>query len=84
MELFAAGMFKKNHLLTHVTTRLWFLDQGEEVIREITKDQALLKLDELEDRAEVMMTTESFPPNPSWKCRFCAFSASQQGQCEFG
>lgn len=83
MDLFAAGMFKRNPSLTAVTTRLWFLDQGEEVIREVSKDQALNKLDELEDRAEVMMTTERFPPSPSWKCRFCAWSADQGGQCEF-
>lgn len=83
MALFAAGMFKRNPLLTDVTTRLWFLDQGIEVIKEYTKDQALNKLDELEDRAEVMMTTERFPPSPSWKCRFCVWSADQEGQCEF-
>ncbi len=83
MDLFAAGMFKRNPFLTDVTTRLWFLDAGEEVIREVSKDQALLKLDELEDRADVMMTTERFPPSPSWKCRFCVWSADNGGQCEF-
>lgn len=83
MDLFAAGMFKRNHSLTDITTRLWFLDEGVEVIREITKASALLKMDELEDRAEVMMTTERFPPSPSWKCRFCVWSADEGGQCEF-
>lgn len=83
MDLTAAAMFKRNPLLTDITVRLWFLDADEEVIREIPKDQALLKLDELEDRAEIMMTTERFPPNPSWKCRFCVWSADQGGQCEY-
>tara|TARA_R110000772_G_scaffold2839_1_gene10316 strand:- start:28473 stop:29147 length:675 start_codon:yes stop_codon:yes gene_type:complete len=83
MDLFAAGMMLRNRLLTSVTTRLWFLDAGEEVIREVSRAQAMLKLDELEDRADIMLNTERFPPNPSWKCRFCVWSADDGGQCEF-
>lgn len=83
MDLFAAGMIKRNPSLTNVTTRLWFLDSGDEVIREVSKAQALDKLDELEDRADIMLDTERFPPNPSWKCRYCAWNADDGGQCEF-
>lgn len=83
MDLTAAGMFKRNPLLTDITVRLWFLDEGVEVCREISKSQAMERLEDLEERAEVMMTTERFPPSPSWKCRFCAWSADQGGQCEF-
>lgn len=83
MGLFAGGMMKKFSALTHVTTRLWYLDIGDEVIEEFTRPQALEILTTLEGNAKLMMNATRFPPQQSWKCRFCHFRNSNGGPCEY-
>lgn len=89
LDLFAATLIKMHptEITKSVTVRLWFLDIEDdtqnEVVREISKAEALEKFDDLVRRAEVMMTTNRFPPSPSWKCRFCHFRRDNGGPCEF-
>jgi len=83
MQLFSAVKYIKDPKLDLVTTRLWFLDHGIEVVKEYGRDEALNKFDELSDRAEGMLNAQRFPPAPSWKCGFCPFSLNGTGHCEY-
>lgn len=88
--LFAAAIIKLNptEVTKGVVARNWYLDieddSQNEVIHEITKDEALDAFEDLSERAEVMMSTERFPTKPSWKCSWCHFSSKNNGgPCEF-
>ena len=83
MGLFAAGLMKKFPEIKSVTTRLWYLDSGDEVIEEFTRAEAFSILEGLETRAAFMLGAERFPPQQSWKCKFCHFRRSNAGPCEF-
>lgn len=82
--LFAAATIKKYPYVQHVTTRLWYLDSGDEVIVEYSKDEALGILDDLEERAEVMINDRSWVANPNSKCKWCHWRASNGGPCVYG
>lgn len=84
MGLYAAATMTKFSKIEHVTTRLWYLDSGDEVITEFTRDEATEVVVDLVKRAKVMLDAETFPPRPSWKCQFCHFRASNGGDCEYG
>ena len=95
MGLFAAAVFKMypTEVQRSVTTRLWYLDSGEEVIEEFSKAEALEILAELEEEAEKMMAEKRWPAKPSWKCAWtnkkgesggCHFRKSNGGPCEYG
>lgn len=81
---FAGGLCFKFPEVEHVTTRMWYLDSGDEVIMEFTRDEAMHVLAGIVERAKVMIKAEKHPPNPSWKCRFCHFRAENGGPCEYG
>lgn len=83
MGLFAGAMMKKFGNLTHVTTRLWYLDSGDEVIEEFTKAQAMAILETLQGNAQLMMNATRFPPQPNWTCKWCHFRAANGGPCEY-
>ncbi len=84
LALFAAVIMKKfPDKIEHVTTRMWYLDSGDEVIQEFTKGEAMERLSNIVERAEIMMTTDRFPPRPTFKCRFCHWRATNGGPCEF-
>ncbi len=91
--LFGGAMIKKFPEIHHVTTRLWFLDSGDEVIEEYGREEILELLADLEERAEIMLNATYFPPKPSWKCGGvtkegkvwgCHWRASNNGPCKFG
>jgi hypothetical protein len=95
MGLFAAAVFKlyPTEVQKSVTTRLWYLDSGEEVIEEFTKPEAMAILADLENDAERMMRDTRWPCKPSWKCSWtnkkgesggCHFRKSNGGPCEHG
>lgn len=84
MGLFAGAALIKYPNIRHFTTRLWYLDSGDEVIEEFTRVEALIIFEEIEADAKVMLNTTRFPPRPSWKCQFCHFRKNNGGPCEYG
>jgi hypothetical protein len=87
MELFAVSTFAKFPELTHVTTRLWFLDiedkNEQEVLGEFTaKEVPALKKDWTK-RVAPMFIDRKFPPRPNDKCRWCFLSRAKGGPCKF-
>lgn len=87
MELFGLSTFAKFPQLTHVTTRLWFLDIEDEDENEVidefkTSEVPALKKD-WEKRVKPMFADKKFPPRPNDKCRFCFLQKAKGGPCKF-
>lgn len=84
MEQFALSFMCQYKPAEHVTTRLVYLDGGEEEIAEFpAKDKEALKA-KWTARAAAMLQDTTFVARPNDKCRFCHFSKSKQGPCRFG
>lgn len=67
-----------------VTTRLWYVDSGQEEIAEYTKAEMPAVQSDLGKRVAKMLGAETFPPRPNEKCFLCNYSKSKGGQCKFG
>lgn len=84
MELFALSFMCQYAPATHVTTRLAYIDSGEEEFAEFPVNEKDKLRDKWTARANVMFNDTTFVPRPNEKCRFCAFSKSKGGPCRFG
>ena len=85
VELFACTAFMRVPTLTHVTTRLWYLDlvEDNEVVAEYTaKDAENIKKD-WEKKVQPMFNDKKFAPRPNDKCHWCTFSKAKGGPCKF-
>lgn len=84
MELFALSVMCKYTPVTHVTTRLVYLDSGEQEFGEFpASDREALKA-KWEGKVAPMFADTTFAPRPNDKCRFCAYAKGKGGQCKFG
>jgi hypothetical protein len=81
MDLFATAAFMRYPFLETVTTRLWYLDSGDEVIREYHVDDADRMRQEWDERAKPLLTATEFLPRPNDKCRWCHFRKDNGGPC---
>ena len=82
---YAIGSFLRYPDLQHVQTELWYLDHGTVTEQSYTRDQALLFLPKLHERAMVMTSAESFPPNPSKSnCKWCSYKKGEDPACQWG
>lgn len=84
MELFAVAAFSQFPVLEHVTTRLWYVDSGDEDIEEFVKRDSETLKHKWTKKVQPMFNDTMFAPRPNEKCRFCDFSASKLGHCKFG
>ena len=84
MELQALSLMRHFKPATGVTTRLVYLDHGMEETAEFVKADEPKLLAKWEKKIEPMFADTQFLPRPNDKCKWCAFSASNQGQCRFG
>ena len=83
LALFAHATMSMHPQVNEVTTRLWYLDSGDEVIEEFTKKSAAAYVKDLERDARVMLKDKRYPPNPSWRCKFCHFRRENGGPCDY-
>jgi len=60
-----------------------YLDKGKNREKTIHRDQAILLRSGYETRVARMESATEFIPNPTFMCRYCAFSAANQGPCKF-
>lgn len=82
---YAIGSFLRYPDLQYVQTELWYLDHGTVTEQSYTRDQALLFLPKLHERAIVMTTAEKFPPNPSkTNCKWCSYKNGEEPACQWG
>jgi hypothetical protein len=84
MELFALATFCKFPEVSHVTTRLWYLDLGVEEVEEFQQENRSEMIAAWEARVAPMFADTVFAPRPNEKCRWCAFAKGKGGQCKFG
>lgn len=92
VELFSAAPFMEDPKLTHVTTRLWYLDQDtdNEVVREYSRKtlagfdgnfEAIKK--DWTKKVRPMFNDRRFAPKPNQRCRTCHFRKDNGGPCKF-
>lgn len=68
---------------TDVTAEYWFLDTGEVYKQTYTKDQLIALRKKYERYFEPMFQDQVFKPTPSTNCRWCAYSKTKGGKCQF-
>lgn len=79
---YAIGSFMRYPHLDFVRTEFWYLDKGEELVKNYTRERALLHLPKIHQRGIIMTATTEFHPNPSKNnCRWCSYAANKQ--CDF-
>ena len=82
---YAIGSFFRYPKLEHVQTELWYLDHGETTLQAYTRDQAMVFMPKLHERAIEMTTATTFPPNPStYNCRWCSYKQGEDPHCQHG
>lgn len=83
LSLYALAGMLVHPSVTTVSTQMWFLDQGEAVVKEYSMDDRKDLQLGWEKRVKKMTTDEMFKPNPGNACRFCHFSKSKGGPCQY-
>ncbi|WP_051587333.1 PD-(D/E)XK nuclease family protein [Pseudomonas sp. RL] len=80
---YAIGAFARYPELELISVQFAYLDKGEELRAAYTRRQADLMRPMLERRADVMTTSVTFDPKPSFHaCRFCPHAKVQEGRSE--
>jgi len=83
VELFALAAMCRYPELTSVTARLWYLESGDEIIREFpAKDKDKLR-SKWEKKVGPLFADRKWAPRPNDKCRWCAFSSAKGGPCKY-
>lgn len=84
LSLYALGGFIMYPEVEHISTEVWYLDQG------MPWTKGSYERDELPDiknawldKTRAMLTDTLFAPRPSNACRWCHFRKSNGGPCEF-
>jgi hypothetical protein len=84
METQAIAVFSKYPHIGHVTTRLVYLDIGEEEFAEFSSTDKEKLQEKWEKKVKPMFVDDMFVARPNDKCKFCNYSKSKQGLCRFG
>jgi len=83
--IYAIGAFFRYPKLQHAQTEIWYLDHGETSMQAYTRDEAMIFMPALHERAVAMTTAIKFPPNPSkMNCRWCSFKDGEEPPCQWG
>jgi len=83
--IYAIATFFRYPDLESVNTELWYLDHGTTMEQAYTRDEAMLFMPKLHERAVAMTTATKFTPNPStYNCRWCSFGKGAEPHCEWG
>lgn len=82
---YAIGTFFRYPDLESVQVEFWYLDQNETTTQVYTRNEAMLFLPKLQERALTMTSATKFPPNPSnYNCKWCSFKEGEYPICEWG
>jgi len=66
-----------------VTAEYWFIDTGEVYSKEYTQAELLWLRKKFEKRIVPMYTTTDWVPAPSMECRWCPYSKTKGGKCQY-
>ena len=90
LELYAAATFARFPHIEQVKTELWYIDQGEIIGGDedtgegvYAENQADGLIQDWTQRVKPMLVDQRFAPKPSNLCRWCDFSQSNGGPCEY-
>lgn len=83
VELFGAVMMTRYPQVTHVTTRLWYLDSGDEIIREYTAADRPKIIKKWEQKVGPLFADQKWAPKPGPLCKWCHFRKDNGGPCRF-
>ena len=82
-QSYAISAFMRYPELEFVTTEFWYLDQGQETLLNYTRDEAMLLMPRLTERAIKLTSATRFPAKPSeTACKWCHYR--KDGTCEYG
>lgn len=87
METQALAVMKRIKPVTHVTTRLAYVDEDSKnpfEFEEFPASQMQSLADKWSKKVQPMFNDTVFAPRPNDKCGFCSFARSAGGQCSFG
>lgn len=84
MELSALGIMRHFKPAVHVTTRLVYLDTGEQEFAEYPRADMEKLLAKWERKVQPMFEDTTYLPRPNDKCRFCDYGRDKGGQCRYG
>jgi len=83
--VYAIGSFFRYPELQIAKTEIWYLDHGTMLEQVYTRDEAMVFMPKLHDRAIAMTTATKFPPNPStYNCKWCSYGKGEHPICEWG
>jgi len=82
--VYAIGSFFRYPELQIAKTEIWCLDHGTMLEQVYTRDEAMVFMPKLHDRAIAMTTATKFPPNPSnYNCKWCSYGKGEFPVCEW-
>lgn len=85
LSFYALAGFLRNPLVDKVNVELWYLDQGpqhthrDSYLREEVEDMKAA----WESATAQLLYDTVFAPRPGYYCKFCYYSKSKSGHCEF-
>lgn len=83
LSLYAAGTLAVHPEVERVDTKLLFTDHNKEVTETYDRSELPALKAAWEARVAPMLADTVFAPRPGWYCRYCHFSKSKAGPCEF-
>lgn len=83
IELYAIGLHAANPGLEEVTAEFWFIDTGEVYSRTYTAEELLKLRKKYEDYVSPMYAEVTWPAEPSRECRWCPYSKTKGGKCQY-
>jgi len=84
VEQFGMSAFLRFPDVQTVETRLWYLDTGEEVKRNMDRKSLPVLKAKWKLRVEPMFFDRHFAPRKNAKCKWCPFSGNSGGPCLVG
>jgi hypothetical protein len=85
VETQALAVMKRNPMVVHVTTRLAYVDSGDQVFAEFPATHMEKIAAKWQKKVTPMFADEIYAPRPNDKCRFCTWRRSGDSpKCAFG
>lgn len=84
LSLYALAGFLKFPKIDHISSELWYLDQGKPHTNEsYERDELPHMIEAWEERTHPMLNDTTFVPKPSHGCTWCHFRKENGGPCKF-
>lgn len=75
---YAVGAFMRYPEIEYIETEFWYLDHGEKMKKNFSRERGMTFLPKIQERAIKMTSAIDFPPDPSkWKCKWCPHAQTE-------